>query len=178
MNTPRLPIFFWKLIFSGPTFAMVCGLVLVGHYFLEDKVKLKSDLIEISSSLKDFSFSEYKGIKNHLFSYYLYLNSYKNNFQLVADFVNYFDKNKFEKTVMIGDTLKIEISRKKFSKINQNTKIEIFGIYKNNITYLDCEDTIHQYNSRSDFEFYFGIIVTLIGMIALINKSSKLNNIK
>ena len=122
-------------------------------------------MIDINAKLNNFSFIEQRDFRRHTYTYYLYLDSYKNKFQIIADFVDYFKKDYFERTIKIGDSIRIYVSRQDLSKINSQQKIKLFGIYKQNETYLDCDNTIYQYNGK--FTLYGGLIFLIAGIIII-----------
>jgi len=155
---------------------VIVGLIFLGHYLLKDKVNSKSDLVDITTKLRDFSFDEYKGYRNHTYSYYLYLDRYRNNFQIIADYVDYFNKDYFERTLKIGDSLRIFISRNDFANIQDNEKIKVFGIYSKNFVYLDCDNSICQYNSG--LTLYGGLIFVAVGLILFYTNKDKLTERK
>ncbi len=151
---------------------VIIGLIFLGHYLLKDKVNSKSDLFDITTKLRDFSFDEYNGNRNHTYSYYLYLDGYRNNFQIIADFVDYFNKDYFERTIKVGDSIRIFISRNDFANIQNNDKIKVFGIYSKNSVYLHCDNSIDQYNSR--LTLYGGLIFVVVGLILFYTNKDKL----
>jgi hypothetical protein len=123
-----------RKLFAG-MLLIVVGLFFTGVPLFMDKVHSKSDLVEISATLRNCSFDEHRGPRYHTYLYYLYLNNYPNTFQISADFVPYFDKDYFEKTVQSGDTLHVFISRHDYAAIDYQEKVKLFGIYKDNTTY-------------------------------------------
>lgn len=151
---------------------VIVGLIFLGHYLLKDKVNSKSDLVDITTKLRDFSFDEYKGYRNHTYSYYLYLDGYRNNFQIIADFVDYFNKDYFERTIKVGDSIRIFISRNDFVNIQNYEKIKVFGIYSKNSVYLDCDNSIYQYNSG--LTLYGGLLFVAVGLILFYTNKDKL----
>jgi hypothetical protein len=153
-------------------FMIIVGFLFLGWYFLKDKVKSKSDIVEIRGSLRDYSFAENEGLRNHTFSYFLYFNNYNNRFQISADIIDYFNKKYFEKTIKRGDTLKVCISQKDFKKLNKQGKLNLFGIYDNQTTYLDCNNVIYLYNST--LTLYSGLIFILVGLVLYYVNKEKL----
>ena len=148
------------------------GLFFLGHYLLKDKIKSKLDLIDISSTMSRSSFEEYKGVRMHTYGYYIKLDRFDNRFQVVADFVDYFNKDSFVKTVKNGDSLKLSISRNDYNHIDNIDKIKIFGISKNGIIYLNSDDTINKYNN--DFTLTGGLIFILVSLIVFYKNKRKL----
>ena len=148
---------------SGGLLLILSGLFFIIIFLLKDKVKTQSDLVEFDAVIKDFSFSEYKGLRNHTYKYFLYLKGYRNQFQIIADFMDYFRKDYFEQTLSSGDKIRIEISRQDFNKIHVKQKIKLFGISDDKAIYMNSIGTIHQYNNT--FPFYAGLLSILVGFI-------------
>lgn len=70
---------FFKLIYKdtylliGAIF-IIAGCIVSGSYFTKTKINSKSDLVEINSTLQDYSFKQFPGSKGHtIFSYFIYL---------------------------------------------------------------------------------------------------------
>jgi hypothetical protein len=146
MTTRQIWIIFKDRKLFVSTILILVGLFFCGFYLFRDKVRTKSDLIEINAKLRHFSFQRY-GIRNDHYSYYLYFAEYGNRFQIIADFISFFNKDYFEKTVKNGDSLRIYISSYNFNNIRNQTKVKLFGIYGRETTYLDCQDSIDEYKS-------------------------------
>ena len=155
---------------------MLVGVFCIGFFIFKDKVKTKSDLIEVEAQLSNFSFHEYKGLKNHTYKYFLYFNDYNNRFQIIADFIDYFDREYFERKVRIGDTLRIYISQNSFDNIRNKEKVKIFGLYGKKETFLDCENAIDRYNS--DFPLWAGLSFLIVGVLIFVYHSDKLIRIE
>lgn len=152
---------------------IVVGLFFTGVPLFMDKVHSKSDLVEISATLRNCSFDEHRGPRYHTYLYYLYLNNYPNTFQISADFVPYFDKDYFEKTVQSGDTLHVFISRHDYAAIDYQEKVKLFGIYKDNTTYyLNCDQVIQKYNDG--LQLYGGLIFIFVGLLLFYFNKDKL----
>jgi hypothetical protein len=165
MKINKFTIFISDRKLRASILLLISGLVFLGHYILKDKINSKSELIEINAKLNNFSFIEKRHLNHHIYTYYLYLDNYKNKFQIIADFADYFKKDYFERSIKIGDSIRIYVSRKDFSKINSQQKIKLFGIYKQNETYLDCDSTIYQYNGK--LALYGGLIFLIASMIII-----------
>jgi len=176
MTSRKLKIIFKDRKLTSAIIFIIVGLFFLGHFVFKDKVTSKSNLIDINATLRSYSFKEHKGLKYKTFVYFLYLDKYQNSFQIIADFIEYFDERYFERSVKIGDTLRICISQNDFNNINNQDKIKIFGIYKNGETYLDCDNTIKDYNSKSIL--YGGLIFIIVGLIIYYFNKSKLKEEK
>jgi len=167
-------IFKDKKLFVSTAF-MLFGLFAFGFYIFKDKVKTKSDLVEIDVKLKHYDFHTY-GIKNDSYRYNLYFDEYKNRFQIVADFIDYFRQELFERTVNNGDTLRIFISRNDYENIMNQDKVELFGIYGKKKTYLEFENSIERHNNETPL--YIGLIFIVVGGIIFYLNSDKLRRIE
>jgi len=172
ITTRQIIIIFNDRKLFASTILVIVGLIFIGHNLLKDNVSTKSDLVDITTKLHDFSFDEYKGYRNHTYSYYLYLDGYRNNFQIIADYVGYFNKDYFERTIKVGDSVRISVSRNDFANIQNKENIKVFGIYSKNAVYLDCDNSVYQYNSG--LTFYGGLIFVAIGLMLFYSNKEKL----
>jgi len=163
MKTQQLKILFGDRKLFGAIFCVIIGFVFLGFFLTKDKVDSKSDLVEINGTLQNFSFTEHNGYKSHTYSYFIYLREYNSKFQIIADFIDYFNKDYFERALKPGDRIRIAISHRDYNEINIQEKINLFGISDNRNTYLDYNDTIQQYNSK--LLIYGGLIFILVGLI-------------
>ena len=146
-------------------FIILVGLFFIGHDLYKDKVSSTSDLKEINGTIQNYSFIENRGLKNHTYSYYIYLNEYLTGFQISADFVDWFDKAKFEKTVKQGDSLRVFISKYDYAKIGSIEKAFAFGIDSKTKEFLNPDNVIREYNSET--ALVFGLVFITAGMILL-----------
>ncbi len=146
-------------------FIILIGFFFIGHNLYKDKISSTSDLKEINGTIQNYSFVENRGLRNHTYSYYIYLNEFVNGFQITADFVDWFDKSKFEQSVKQGDSVKIIVSKYDYAKIGSIEKAIAFGIDSKTKEFLSPENVIREYNSKTTF--YFGFVFVTAGMILL-----------
>ena len=153
---------------------LLAGLFIVGQFLLKDKVKSKNDLIEIKAALHDYSFKVEKvdntsralRSSSYLkYEYYLYLNGFGNDFQIIADFLDNFNRDIFEEEVHNGDVITVLISKNDFKNIDKDRKARIFGVSNNKITFLDYDLSIQKYNE--DTLIYFGLVFILLGILLM-----------
>jgi len=163
---------------------LIVGIFFVGNFLIKDKVKSKRDLMEIKAALHDYSFTVEKVYDNtHIYShssyhlkykYYLHLNGFGNNFQIIADFLDNFYKDNFEEEVHYGDVITVLISQNDFNNIDKNRNTRIFGISNSKTTYLDYDLSIQKYNNVT--VLYVGLIFIIIGLLLIyfsLNKFKK-----
>ena len=155
---------------------IIVGIFILVHDLLRDKVKSKAELIEIQSTLRDYSFIENKGFRRHIIDFQITLDDYEPNFKIIADFADYFNRNLFERTVIAGDTLRVFISKRDYLNIDRKQKIKTFGIYKNNTTFLNLEQSIAQDNN--DLLMYSGLFFLFIGIMIFNRNKNKLRTEK
>ena len=167
-------IFKDKKLFISTTFVLI-GLFFCGFYLFKDKVNAKSDLIEVNAKLNNFYFHRY-GIRNDHYRYYLYFDDYKNKFQIIADFRDFFDKDSFERIVQIGDTLRIFIPRNDFKNLKNQEKVKLFGVYGKGKTFLDWNESIDKYNSG--WTLVYGLIFIIVSGLIFYYNSEKLRRIE
>jgi len=150
---------------------LLAGLFFVGQFLLKDKVKSKNDLMEIKAALHDYSFTTEKVANSHAlrsssylkYKYYLHLNGFGNDFQIIADFLDNFNRDSFEEEVHYGDVITVLISQKDFKNIDKDRNTRIFGIFNNKVTFLDYDLCIQIYNKET--ELYVGLIFLIIGTL-------------
>jgi len=138
---------------------IVVGLFLIGHYFYKDEVNSISDLKEITGTLHNYSFEEDSNIRHHTYSYYFFLNEYYNSFQINAEFVELFDRLRFESYLRQGDSLKILISKSDYNKFGTREKAFAFGIKSKTREFLNPELAIKDYNSKLLLIYGFGSVI-------------------
>jgi len=144
-------------------FISFLGLFFIGYYIFKVNVNSTKDLIEIKGTLKDYSFQDGSGIRNHTHSYYIHLDNYKNSFKIPADFFECFYKEYFERDARIGDSIILKISQAATEKINTGKDIFLFSIKYKGSEYLVEKLTIVKYNSA--LPLYFGLAFFILGVI-------------
>jgi hypothetical protein len=157
-------------------FLIIIANVFLGFYITKDKIYSKFDLTEVSGSLIDFKFYERKSFNRELYDYTISLSNYPNSFQIIADFVERFNKSNFQQTIGFGDKLYLAISKKEYQNINHKRRIKIFGIRSETIIYMNVNDAIKEYNSQFPL---FGIVALMImGLIGTFHFGDRLNRLK
>ncbi|MDP1801466.1 MAG: hypothetical protein Q8L81_08945 [Bacteroidota bacterium] len=168
MNKPktfRTQISEWfdrdKCLFSSLT--IFTGLFFFYHQFTRDTLKSDKDLLQLKGIVKDYSFADKQGGRGMTHEYYIWLDGYKNAFQIPADYLGYFKKEEFETQVRKGDSLSLTIPRQKMIKLNDsNDDIYVMSLDKHNYNYLDKVKTME--NENSGFDIYAGIFFLVIGI--------------
>jgi len=131
-------IFKYRVLFGATVFCIV-GLLFIIYYLNRDKIQSKSDLVEISANMKDYSFAENRSIRRHTFQYYVFLHGFNNRFQIIADFVPLFNKEAFEQNIQSYEIITVYISKKDFRSLNKRYNVRVFGINSSRTAYLDIE---------------------------------------
>jgi len=173
MTTRQIWILFKDRKLLASILFIFFGLLFSCFYLLKDEVRTKSDLVEINVNLSNFSFIEHNGAKKSIFEYYLYFSGYNNKFQIIADFLEYFDKDFFERNIKIGDDIRIYIPLNDFNNIKNQDKVKLFGIHGKSMIFLDCQSTIDKYNS--ELPIGFGLIFIILGGLIFYFNKEKLN---
>ena len=157
------------------TLCFLIGFFLLYQVISREKIYSKHDLVEIKTCLKDYSLTEIKKVfKPDVYYYYLYIEKYKNTFEIPDNFVRYFDRNNFEKFVKKGDSIKIEISRKSFEELSSRKFIELYDISNSEKTFLKDKDSIEKHNSPGkNFAAAFFLIVGIIILVVNLSKESE-----
>ncbi len=152
-------------------FISFLGLFFIGYYIFKGNVNSTKDLIEINGTLKDYSFQDGSGIRNHTHIYYIYLANYKNSFKIPADFLECFYKEYFERDARIGDSIILKISQSATEKLNTGKDISLFSIKYKGSEYLIEKLTISKYNS--ELPLFFGLAFLIVGTIFWLREKRK-----
>ena len=126
------------------------GLFLLFHYTQRPKVENQNDLIYVEGRIKDYSFEYKSGGKATSRQFYIWIQGYDCKFQIIADYLPYFEKSKFESTKEIGDSIRISIPNQDKEKLFKNDKIIAMSINDKMKIYLSEKDTIDENNSYSE----------------------------
>jgi len=143
----------------------VIGIFFLYHQTQRPKVKSENDLIYIDGKIKDYSFA-YQSGRSTSKIFYIWIEGYKCKFQIIADYISYFEKSKFEENKKLGDSLSISIPKENETELYKNEKIIAMSINDNKNIYLSEKDTIAEENKH--FDIYAGIGFLILGGIVYI----------
>jgi hypothetical protein len=144
---------------------MIFGIVLLCFDFFKEDIKSTSDLYFVKLKLDKLPI-ERKTLHKPLgrYMYYLHTVGYPTSKFIIEDqFAQYFDNSKFENFAKENDSITIFIKQKDYLKIKNTQRISLFGITQGHYTYLDCDDTLNQYNSK--LNYYLGISCLIIASL-------------
>ncbi|KQB41335.1 hypothetical protein [Flavobacterium aquidurense] len=142
------------------------GIFFLFHQTQRPKIKSKNDLEVVEGKIEDYSFKYVSGGKAISRQFYIWVKGYNCKFQIIADYLNYFEKSKFEKSKKNGDSIKIVIPSEDKDKLYKNEQIIVMSLSDNKNTYLSLKDTIAE--EKKYFDIYAGILFLLIGSILII----------
>ncbi len=167
-----LRVVFTERKIAGAIVFTVSGFAFLFFYFVRDKVSTRADLVEVQSLLSNCSFVEDRGYRYHTFNYYLTLDGYSAQFQIIADFTDLFYKDEFKKDVKQGDSVSVWIAKSNFQDVQKEKNIMVFMISTRQRVYLEDRFTISEYNNR--FRIYAGLVFLLVGAFLLFKNREKL----
>lgn len=154
------------------SFSILIGLWLFISSITTQKVSSHSDLISIDGTLLKYCFVDgKKGTKK----YYIWLTQHEVTFQIPADFLRFFDKDKFEKFTNVGQKIFIGISKfDKNSLEKSNDRIRIYELRNNNKSFLESTVTIKQENNI--LQYLIGPIFIIAGICFYFYRRNKIRH--
>ncbi len=161
-----------KRQYAFVSFSILIGLWLSYSAITTQRVSSPSDLITIDGTLSSYSFVDgRKGTKR----YYIWLIEYETPFQIPADFLSSFDKEKFEEVIKKGKRLYIGISINDTSSlIKSKGRIRIYDLRSDNISFLKSSLTIKQENNT--LQYLIGPLFMIAGICYYFYRHRKLRN--
>ncbi|HET6555817.1 MAG TPA: hypothetical protein VFG54_00790 [Prolixibacteraceae bacterium] len=146
--------------YAFTTISIIISLLSISHFVTKDKIHSDNDLIRIEGEFIDYSFQH--GSRGNKM-YYFWLKEFNCTFQIPADYLDSFDKNRFISNVRINEILVLYISKKQFENLNLDKRIFVQHIEKEKLIFLNKRDSIEQ---ESGFgEIYFGVAFFIAGLV-------------
>jgi hypothetical protein len=137
------------------------GAAIIYHDQTRARGTEEDDFIEISGPLCWYSFqNETKGVKNYLIK----ICNHRATFQIKADFVSSFNKEKFEAEFKDGDTLYFSVLKNNSKNFEEEDYVFVYEIRTNQSNYLSLQDTIEM--DRSYLATFAGLGFVLTGLIS------------
>ena len=154
------------------TFSILIGLWLSFSSITTHKVSSTSELITVDGILSKYSFVDgKKGIK----IYYIWLTQHEATFQIPADFLSFFDKDKFENVINAGQKIYVGISKSDKVRLTKlNEIIRIYDLHNDNASFLKSSLTIKQENNT--LQYVIGPLFIIAGIIFYFYKRKKLRH--
>jgi hypothetical protein len=146
--------------YAFTSITILLSIVTLSYFFTKDKIRSENDLTKIEGKYNSYSFK--KGNRGTLM-YYFWLNEYKCTFQIPANYISYFNRNRFIANVKKNDKLNIYISNNQVTNLNSKEKIFVQHIGKQNLIFLNKMNSIKTEKSYS--EVYFSIIIFIAGIL-------------
>ena len=157
-------------------FALAFGIIAF-IYFLyngltREKIESKDDLTEIQGKFLDYSFKDNTGRKRQGHEYYIWIDTYKNAFQIKADYLGIFRGSEFITTVRRGDDIKFTIPKFLTEKLNSDENVFVTSIKVKRSTYLNEEKTleIEKGIASSYAEFFLAGGFLIVGLVVYFRK--------
>lgn len=139
----------------------IVGIFFLYHQYERPNIKSVNDITFIEGRIKDFSFKYKGGGRAMSRQFYIWVQGYDCKFQIAADYLSYFQKNRFEQTLEIGDSIKIGIPNNQKEKLYEDETILIMSIDSKHVNYMSFSDIIQEENKY--FDIYAGLIFLGLG---------------
>jgi hypothetical protein len=143
--------------FIAGLICLFASAVFVIHFFTKQKVKDASALSTISGQLNSYSFRDGFRGRHH---YIIRLSGHPAAFQIPADFLEAFAKDRFQSDVKRNDSVSVSISRESEKNLASDRSLFVFSVRSRSATYLDEQDSIRIYNSA------FPILASILFLLA------------
>lgn len=138
-------------------------------FLTKEEIKSKDDLIKVEGRMVNYDFKEIVKYKRTLHEYYLTLDTYRNVFQIPADYLNIFEEQYFLSTVRKGDILTLSIPKGQVKLLNTEENVRITSMASQGRHYLRQEDVIEM--EQSNMLLYGALFI--FGMGVIIFRTSK-----
>jgi hypothetical protein len=152
---------YWSIIFGIIAFV----------YFINDGIKKETNASEtelktINGCLKDYKFINNSGSRGQGNDYSIWLDNYKNPFQISADFLKVFQRRNFLLNTSIGDSVILTIPNKQIDRLNSAESVTLMSIKSKGKVYLNEFNTleIEKHNADSKGEFLLAFIFLIGGL--------------
>ena len=140
-------------------------------YFIHDGIAKettisKAELTTISGCLKDYKFINNSGSKGQGRDYSIWLDNYKNPFQISADFLKVFQRENFLLNTNMGDSVIVTFPKKQIDRLNSAECVTLMSIQSKGKVYLSENDTleIEKHNGDSKGEFLLAFTILIAGL--------------
>jgi hypothetical protein len=160
-----------KKHFSEKHFGLLFGIIAFMYFSYQgltrEKIESKDDLTEVQGKFLNYSFKDDVGYKRQGHQYYIWIDNYRNPFQVKADYLGIFKGAEFLKTVKQGDNIKFTIPKFQINKLNTNKSVFVTSVTVKRSTYLSKEETFEIEKGVAtlygDFLLAFGFL--LVGLV-------------
>jgi len=146
-------------------------------YFLyigltREKIESENDLTEVHGKFSNYSFKDNTGNKRQGHQYYIWIDSYRNTFQIKADYLKIFNGVEFITTVRRGDDIKFTIPKFQTNKLNSDENVFVTSIKVKRTTYLSKDKTLQMEKeiASSYLEFFLAGGFLIVGLVVYIRK--------
>ena len=146
-------------------------------YFLytgltRDKIQSKEDLTEVQGKFLNYSFKDNTGYKRQGHEYYIWIDTFKNAFQIKADYLGIFKGIDFISNVRRGDNVEFTIPKFQTDKLKTDENVFVTSIKVKRSTYLSKDETLEIEkgiaSSYTDFFLAGGFLV--VGLVVYFRK--------
>jgi hypothetical protein len=132
------------------------GLFFFYHQYERPNIKSSADITFVEGQIKDYFFTYKGGGRASSRKFYIWLQGYDCTFQIAADYLSSFEKKKFEKTLEVGDSIRIGVPNEEKENLNKDEKILTMSIDGKQGNYLAFSDVLEEENNY--FDIYFGFL--------------------
>ncbi len=156
-------------------FGLICGIVALVYFsyqgLTKEKIKSEDDLAEVQGNFLKYSFKDNTG-RRQGHQYYIWIDGYRNAFQIKADYLGIFKGIEFITTVRRGDNVQFTIPKFQANKLNSDENVFVTSIKVKRSTYLSMEKTLEMEkgiaSSYADFFLAGGFFI--VGLVVYIRK--------
>ena len=156
----KISPWFDKEYYGFTSIAILVSILSISTFITKDKIKSEDDLVKIEGKFSDYSFESGRRGSN---MYYFWLNEYQCTFQIPANYLAFFNSNRFVMDINKNDNLELYITKNQLDNLNSEKKIFVQHIEKQRFVFLDKKNSIEM---ESGFgEFYFSIGCLIAGLL-------------
>jgi|SRR5688572_4413556 len=148
--------------YLGLFFCIGFSIYFTYDFITKEKIESEKDLVEVQGKLADYSFRDGTGRKSVGHEYYISLDSYSNQFQIKADYLDKFKAFDFVTLVRPGDNVTFTIPKSQVEKLNVGN-VFVTSIRVERRTYLDKRDVLE--NEKSMALLYGAGAFLILGFI-------------
>lgn len=158
--------------FFGLLFGIVAFVYFSYQGLAREKIESEEDLVLVHGSFMNYSFKDNTGYRRQGHQYYIWIDSYRNAFQIKADYLGIFKGVEFMTTVRQGDIIQFTIPKFQTIKLNSDKNVFVTSIKVKRSTYLSKSETLEiergLATSYADFFLAGGFLI--VGLVVYLRK--------
>jgi hypothetical protein len=156
----------------GLLLGIVAFIYFLSHGLTREKIESEADLMEVQGSFIRYSFKDNTSYRRSTHEYYIWIEGYRNAFQIKADYLAIFKYPKFITTVRRGDNVQFTIPRFLADKLNSDENVFVTSIKVKRSIYLNMNETLKVEKGilASYGEFFLAGMFLVVGLVVYIRK--------